>query len=152
MVKDVALSEITLRKYEKPYGVDRRELIRKICLSLGLLQPGDGRDVIVDVLMAIEEASKVKKSLNSEEIKKKVEEIRKQYNLEMKGVAESNLRRQIKRLRDIMLVEKKESLYNLTEFKTLDIIFEEKIEKFLIPQTVERIKEYLNEIEHPGGK
>jgi len=127
-------------------------LIRKICLSLGLLQPGDGRDVIVDVLMAIEEASKVKKSLNSEEIKKKVEEIRKQYNLEMKGVAESNLRRQIKRLRDIMLVEKKESLYNLTEFKTLDIIFEEKIEKFLIPQTVERIKEYLNEIEHPGGK
>ena len=41
------LAEITLRKYESPYELGRRELVKKICLSLGLLQPGDSRDVIV---------------------------------------------------------------------------------------------------------
>jgi len=37
------LSELTLRKYEKPYQTDKREIVKKICLSLGLLQPGDNR-------------------------------------------------------------------------------------------------------------
>ena len=39
--KDLPLSEITLRRYEKPYATNKRELTRKLCLSLGLLQPGD---------------------------------------------------------------------------------------------------------------
>ena len=147
MVKDSPLSEITLRKYEKPYQLDRRELVKKICLSLGLLQPGDSRDVVVDILLIIAEASKNKKSISSEEIKGKVEETRKKHNLELRGVADSNIRRQLKRLRDLMLVEKKNNLYNLAEFETLDAIFENKIEKFLIPQTIERIREYLAELE-----
>jgi len=147
MVKDTPLSEITLRKYEKPYQLGKRELVKKICLSLGLLQPGDSRDVIVDILMVIEEASKNKKALSSEEIKIKIEETRKQHNLELKGIADSNIRRQLKRLRDIMLIEKKNNLYNLSEFEDLNKIFQEKIEKFLIPQTIERIKEYLSELE-----
>ncbi len=45
--KDIPLSEITLRRYEKPSKLSERELVRKICLSVGLLQPGDSRDVIV---------------------------------------------------------------------------------------------------------
>lgn len=147
MVKDSPLSEITLRKYEKPYQLDKRELVKKICLSLGLLQPGDSRDVVVDILLILEKTSKQKKSISSEDIKKEVEEIRKNYNLEMKGIADSNIRRQLKRLRDLMLIEKKNNLYNLTEFESLETIFQEKIEKFLIPQTVERIREYLAELE-----
>jgi len=147
MVKDTPLSEITLRKYEKPYQLDKRELVKKICLSLGLLQPGDSRDVLVDILLILIENSRNKKAVSSEEIKNKVEEARKNYNLEMKGIADSNIRRQLKRLRDIMLVEKKNNLYSLTELSSLQEIFQEKIEKFIIPQTVERIKEYLAELE-----
>lgn len=147
MVKDSPLSEITLRKYEKPYQLDKRELVKKICLSLGLLQPGDGRDVVVDILLIIAEASKKKKAVSSEEIKGKVEETRKKHNLELKGIADSNIRRQLKRLRDLMLVEKKSNMYNLAEFSSLEEIFENKIEKFLIPQTIERIREYLAELE-----
>lgn len=147
MVKDSPLSEITLRKYEKPYQLDRRELVKKICLSLGLLQPGDSRDVIVDILLVLIESSKEKRTISSDEIKSKVEELRKKHNLEARGIAESNIRRQLKRLRDAMLVDKKNNLYNLTEFSSMSEIFQEKIEKFLIPQTVERIKEYLNELE-----
>lgn len=147
MVKDSPLSEITLRKYEKPYQLDRRELVKKICLSLGLLQPGDSRDVIVDILLVLIESSKEKRTISSDEIKSKVEELRKKHNLEIRGIAESNIRRQLKRLRDAMLVDKRNNLYNLTEFSSMSEIFQEKIEKFLIPQTVERIKEYLNELE-----
>ncbi len=147
MVKDSPLSEITLRRYEKPYQLDKRELVKKVCLSLGLLQSGDSRDVIVDILLILVNSSKEKKSISSEEIRKNVEEIRKKHNLEIKGIAESNIRRQLKRLKDIMLIEKKNNLYNLAEFSSLKEIFQEKIEKFLIPQTVERIKEYLNELE-----
>lgn len=147
MVKDSPLSEITLRKYEKPYQLDRRELVKKICLSLGLLQPGDSRDVVVDILLVLIESSKEKRTISSDEIKSKVEELRKKYNLEARGIAESNIRRQLKRLRDAMLIDKKNNLYNLTEFSSMSEIFQEKIEKFLIPQTVERIKEYLAELE-----
>lgn len=150
MVQDRALSEITLRKYEKPYQLGKRELVKKICLSLGLLQPGDSRDVVVDILLILIDKSKQGKATSSEEIKKEVEESRKKYNLEMKGVADSNIRRQLKRLRDLMLVEKKNNLYNLAEFAKLGELFESKIEKFLIPQTIERIKEYLEELEKDG--
>ena len=47
--KSIPLAEITLRKYERPYEMPMRELVKKVCLSVGLLQPGDSRDVVVDV-------------------------------------------------------------------------------------------------------
>ena len=65
MVKDLPLSEITLRKYEKPYASTKRELVRKVCLSLGLLQPGDSRDIMVDILLVLEDARKSKQPLTS---------------------------------------------------------------------------------------
>jgi hypothetical protein len=143
MVKDVPLGEITLRKYEKPYDTPKRELVRKVCLSLGLLQPGDSRDIIVDILLVLEEARKQKTMLSSVEIRDKVDALRKQNSLESKGLAESNIRRQLKRLRDAMLVEKLENKYRMSEFSSMTEIFTSKIEKFLVPQIIERIKEYL---------
>ena len=147
MVKDIALNEITLRKYERPYNLDERELVKKICLSLGLLQPGDSRDVIVDIFLILIEASKNKEKLNSEQIRQRVEKIRKEKSLGTRGLAESNIRRQLKRLRDLMIIEKKENLYHIAEFETLMEIFEKKIVGFQIPQIIERIKEYLQELE-----
>jgi len=146
-MKDIPLSEITLRKYEKPVGLERRELVRKICLSLGLLQLADSRDVIVDILMVLIEANKNKEKLSSEEIGGRTEELRKKYSLETKGLAESNIRRQLKRLRDAMLIDKVENKYYLSEHSSLKEIFENSIERFIIPQTIERIKNYLDELE-----
>ncbi len=147
MVKDLPLSEITLRRYEKPYDSSQRELIRKVCLSLGLLQPGDSRDIVVDLLMVLEDARKNRIWMSSFDIRDKVDAIRKENSLEGKGLAESNIRRQLKRLRDAMLVDKKENKYRVSEFASLSELFESKIESFLIPQTVERIKEYLGKLE-----
>jgi hypothetical protein len=147
MVKELPLAEITLRRYEKPYDSSRRDLVRKVCLSLGLLQPGDSRDIIVDLLLILEEARKEKKWMSSFEIRDKVDELRKKNSLDSKGLAESNIRRQLKRLRDSMLADKQENKYRLSEFAPLSEIFESKVEKFLIPQTVERIKEYLEKFD-----
>lgn len=146
VVKDIPLAEITLRRYEKPYESSKRELVRKVCLSLGLLQPGDSRDIIVDIMLALEDARKSKSWLSSFDIKDQVEQLRKDHSLEIKGIAESNIRRQLKRLRDSMLVDKQENQYRISEFAPLSELFENKIEKFLIPQSIERIKEYLGKL------
>jgi len=146
-MKDLPLSEITLRKYEKPVGLEKRELIRKICLSFGLLQLGDSRDVIVDILMVLIDANKKREELASEEIGKRVLAVRKKYSLETKGLAESNIRRQLKRLRDMMLVDRQGNNYYLAEHLELKEIFENNIERFVIPQIIERVKDYLEELE-----
>ena len=148
MPKDIPLSEITLRRYEKPYDSTQRELIKKVCLSLGLLQPGDSRDIIVDIMLVLEESRKNKNWLSSFEIRDKVEQLRKDNSLESKGLAESNIRRQLKRLRDSMLADKQENKYRISEFAPIKELFENKIEKFLVPQTIERIKEYLDKLEN----
>jgi hypothetical protein len=147
MAKDIPLEEIILRRYERPYNLDKRNLIKRICLSLGLLQSGDGRDIIVDILMVLVEAGKKKEKLSSEEIKKRVEENRTKHHLEIKGTAESNIRRQLKRLNDLMIIEKTNNEYYLREFESLEWIFEEKIKKFIINPSIERISEYLKELE-----
>ncbi len=145
-MKEESLGEITLRKYEKPYQLDSRELVKKICLSFGLLQPGDSRDIIIDILLVLLHARKQKKELNLEEIKEQAIEHRKESNLELKGIANSNIRRQLKKLRDIFIVEKKANNYRITEFEDLKKIFEEKIERFYVVSIMDRIKEYLDEL------
>ncbi len=142
--RESSLAEITLRRYEKPSKISERELVRKLCLSIGLLQPGDSRDVVVDILHVLLKAKKQKKELSSNEIEKEVIEARKRQSLALFGIASSNIRRQIKRLRDIFLVEKIKNSYRISEFENLGIIFEEKIEKFYLKSIVDRVKEYFN--------
>ncbi|MEM3374080.1 MAG: hypothetical protein QXE31_02550 [Candidatus Woesearchaeota archaeon] len=140
---DTPLSEITLRRYEKPYNLKKRELVRKLCLSLGLLNPGDSRDIIVDILYVLLEAKKENKKLSSEEIREEVINLRKQENLDLNGTAASNIRRQIRQLRNSLLVEKVKNDYRISEFSDLLSIYNEKIEKFMLSSISERVKEYL---------
>jgi len=146
MVKETSLAEITLRKYEKPKDIEdmqERELIKKVCLSLGLLQEADSRDVVTDILQVLLENSKQKKSLTSFEIKDLVEQNRKKHNLELKGIAESNIRRQLKKLKGLFLVESNNNQYNITEFLPLSHLFEKNIKNFYLQNIIERIQEYL---------
>jgi|TARA_B100002003_G_C13597727_1_gene308527 hypothetical protein len=146
IAKDNPLNEITLRRYEKPYELDGRELVKKLCLSVGLLQPGDSRDVVVDVLMILIEAKKTKQELDSKVIEEEVIKLRKKEKLPLKGIASSNIRRQLKRLRDLFLVEKVNNNYRINEFEDLNIIFEKKIEQFYLASILERVKEYFNAV------
>ena len=142
--KDTPLAEITLRRYEKPVGLSQRDIIRKICLSVGLLQPGDSRDVIVDVFSVLLNS---KAGLSAIEIEMAVIEMRKANKLPLRGIASSNIRRQLKRLKDILLVEKRLNAYRIAENSSLNEIFEERIEKFLLQSINSRIKEYLKKID-----
>lgn len=141
--RDIPLSEITLRRYEKP-NLNDRDLVRKLCLSIGLLQPGDSRDVVVDVLYVL---LKNRKELNSEEVRERVINLRKQRNLPILGVASSNIRRQLKRLREVFLVEKAVNNYRINENLSLSEIMEEKLQKFLLPSVLDRVKDYFKAVD-----
>jgi len=151
--RDTPLAELTLRRYEKPTMNDR-ELVRRFCLSVGLLQPGDSRDVVVDVFYVLLKAKQNKEELHSEEIKNKVMDVRKSSGLPMLGIASSNVRRQLKRLKDLYLIETNANLYRVTEFGQLSEIFEEKVENFVLNSIMGRVKDYLKKIdeEFPIGE
>jgi hypothetical protein len=141
---DTPLAEITLRKYEKPERLSKRELVRKFCLSLGLLQPGDSRDVIVDVLQVLLEA---KKPLDSEAVKELTVKNRKKNKLKLLGVASSNIRRQLLRLRDIFIIEKIKNNYRVRENLSLNEIYVENIEKYYLPSIISRVKDYVKQVD-----
>ncbi len=152
--RDTPLAEITLRRYEKPTMNDR-ELVRKFCLSMGLLQPGDSRDVVVDVFHVLLKAKQNREELHSEEVKNNVMSLRKSAGMPMLGIASSNIRRQLKRLKDLHLIETNANLYRITEFNSLSEIFEEKIESFILTSVVSRVKDYLQKIDEefkPGDR
>ncbi len=145
--KDTPISEITLRRYEKPYDLDKRELVRKLCLSSGLLQPGDSRDIIVDILHVLLESKRENRLMSSEDVRDAVIDLRKETGLPLVGVASSNIRRQIKRLRDIFLVEKVRNNYRITEFDNLSAIFNEKIEQYLLSSMLDRVRDYCKKVD-----
>jgi len=144
--KDTPLAEITLRRYEKPYSTKKRDITRKLCLSIGLLQPGDSRDVIVDVLSVLLKHKKRKKLLSSDDITSLVIKERKKQKLPMKGIASSNIRRQLKRLKDIHLIENTKNKYRISEFEDLDTIFDKKIKNFYLNNIIERVEDYFKAI------
>jgi len=146
--KDTPLAEVTLRRYEKP-SVSGRDLVRKLCLSTGLLQPGDSRDVVVDILHSL---LKNKNEMNSEEIRESVIQARKELKLPLLGVASSNVRRQLKRLRDIFIVEKIVNNYRITENLSLNEVMEEKLEKLLLPSLLDRVKDYFKAVDKEFAK
>ena len=74
-------------------------------------------------------------------------DLRKTNNMPLNGIAASNIRRQLKRLRDIFLVEKVKNNYRITEFNDLKTIYDEKIQKFLVESIRERIFDYLDDVD-----
>ena len=79
-------------------------------------------------------------------------ESRKAASCEQKGIAESNIRRQLRRLKDLMLVESSGNKYGIAESASLSKLFDEKIVGFLVPSITARIKEYLEELEKVEGQ
>jgi hypothetical protein len=144
--KDIPLSEITLRRYEKPTSYTKRELTRKLCLSIGLLQPGDSRDIIVDILQVLLNNRHKKVLMNSEEIRERVIKSRQKQKLPVKGVASSNVRRQLKRLKDIYIVENLKNQYRITDHEKLHYIFSKHIKDFYLKNILERVEDYFKEI------
>ncbi len=143
--KDIPLAELTLRKYEKPDGYTGRELVRKVCLTLGLLQPGDSRDVVVDVLHVMLQHKE--ELLSSKEVEDLVIENRKAHGVVLLGIAPSNIRRQLLRCRELFLIEKVKTSYRITENALFTEIFREKLEAYFLHSILSRTKEYMKRID-----
>ena len=143
-MKHKPLAEVTLRKYERPIRLEGRELIRKFCLSLGLLQPGDSRDVVIDVFSALLDA---KEPLSQLEIVERVKSVRLKHDLGLSGSKASNVRRQVRRLKESLLIEKTGSKYSLPSLTPLHEVFSEHFEKLYVPAIVSRVKEYCEAVE-----
>ena len=147
---DAPISEILMRRYEKPINLKERMLVRKLCLSLGLLQPGDSRDVIVDVFYVLLKNRMT--PITCDALEKNVISLRKKYKLPLLGVTSSNIRRQLKRLRTLYLVDKLKTKYKIAESASLREIFSEKIEKFVLSGIIHRVYEYLDKIDQEFPK
>jgi len=142
--REVPLAELTLRKYERPQPGDIRELAKKVCLSLGLLSPGDHRDVIVDVFVVFLQS---KEYLAAPDVERSVRQLRKSKGLTAEGTATSNIRRQMRRLKELYLIEGRNNAYRITEQLPLSVIWKDKIAPILLESTIARVQEYLTAID-----
>ena len=94
--------------------------------------------MVVDVFYAL----LLHEKLTAVQIEDEVIALRKKHKLAMQGIAASNLRRQLRRLRELFLVEKIGTEYRINERETLSNIYKEKIEQFLLRSITERLSEY----------
>lgn len=138
-LKDLPLQEITLRKYEEPSNLDQRELVKKFCLSIGLLQPGDSRDIIVDIFLELIKTRKLGKVLEMKDLLDLLKN--------KDGASPSNIRRQLRRLKALKLVEKLPEGYRITESGKIEPILDNYIIQFLVNPSLERIRSYVKKID-----
>src|SRR3990172_4227832 len=138
-LKDLPLQEITLRKYEAPHTLEGRELVKKFLLSVGLINPGESRDIIVDITHSLLLAKKEKKILD-------IPNFLKTLNGKA-GASAPNVRRQLRRLRELKLVEKLPDGYRITEFGSFGSIVDSYIHEFLVQPSISRIKEYAEKLD-----
>ncbi|MBS3065133.1 MAG: hypothetical protein J4451_01385 [DPANN group archaeon] len=138
-LKDVPLQEITLRKYEEPSNLSGRELTKKFLLSIGLIQPGESRDIVVDIFHTLILARNKKEHIDipmlSEKLKNK------------QGASIPNINRQLRRLKNMKLIEKSNDGYRVTEFSSLQPVIDNYIVNYLINPAVDRIKQYAKHLD-----
>lgn len=130
---DKPLLEVTLRKYERPAGKPKEEVLKKFCMALGLLQPGDSRDQIVGILDVL---LREKRPVTVGEISGKLG----------KKSALSGIRRHLRRLAELKLVEKQGRLYRLAEGEDLQFAVKFLTRKFVVEDILSRIEEYAAEL------
>lgn len=144
-IENQPFDEFTLRSYGVIGDIRGRDLIKKICLSCGLIQVNDSRDVIVDVFFSLILANKTKVWLSSKDIEAKVLEIRTDLSLDLKGLAGSNIRRILKQLMDYGFIERVSSKYRFIDFlhplEVFERIVDSRYEKVL-----GRVKGYFKKI------
>lgn len=138
--KDTPLDEITLRRFEKPTSEDLKVLTRKFLISIGLLQAGDSRDVISDLFYKFVFAGKRQEFLNVKDI---IHSFR-----DVEGGTPSNIRRHLRRLKDMNLIERTSYGYRIKEFMQVSELFEEYVVNYLINPTIKRINEYAEKIDN----
>ncbi|MBN1924126.1 MAG: hypothetical protein JW791_05210 [Nanoarchaeota archaeon] len=137
--KDTPLDEITLRRFERPTNEDLKALSRKFLISIGLLQSGDSRDIISELFYRFLTASKRQEFLDPETI---IEEFK-----QVEGGTPSNIRRHLRRLKRLNLVERTAYGYRIIEFMPVKELFKTHIIDYLVTPSLDRIMEYAEKMD-----
>lgn len=131
---DLPLSEITIRKFERPINIDKKTLLRRFCISLGLINPGDNRAGVVDVFEVLFDS---KEPLGAENVFETLE----------KKLALSGIRRHLRRLEQVKILEHRNSKYRLAEGGNLTYCLKYVVKDQLIEDIFNRIQEYGEELQ-----
>lgn len=137
--KDTPIDEVTLRRFEKPSSSDLMSLVRRFAISIGLLQPGDSRDIVSELLFMFIERSKRKEFLTVEYLINSFQG--------KDGGTPNNIRRQLRRLKDINIIERTNYGYRIKEFMPISALFKDHIMKYNIEPCIERLNEYCSLID-----
>jgi hypothetical protein len=132
---------ITLRLYPRTES-SGRELMHTICLSYGLVQPKNSRNCVIDVVAILVVAQKQQTWLSSKDVHEQVLQYRLEHALRGEGTAESNIRRILKQLLDIGVIERTAAKYRILGWNApaeiFDTIYRSHTERVLL-----RNKEFL---------
>ncbi len=140
LFKDKPLAVIELSEFEKP-GTDRFTNLRRFCISLGLISPGESRIAIVHILDILLKARKSNPNgLDSYAIVKEL------YQHDVK-IVYANILRDLRKLVRVGLVEKINGGYRVKENGNLEDILRNFIKPYIIERILNRIVEYAHSIE-----
>lgn len=140
LYKDRPLSGISLNEFERPTN-DYNVNIRRLCISLGLVSPGESRIAIVHILdILLKTRKKNPDGLDSYELIKEL------YKKKTK-IVYANILRDLRKLMAVGIVEKRNGHYRIKENMRLDEIISSFIKPYLIDRTLSKIEEYARSVE-----
>ncbi len=132
---DLPLAEITIRKFERPENIDKKTLIRRFCISLGLINPGDNRTGIVEVFQTVFDS---KESLDAEQV----------FELLERKLALSGIRRHLRRLEERKLLDHKKTKYSIAEGGNLVYSIKYALKEHVIDDIFNRLLEYAEALQN----
>jgi hypothetical protein len=140
LFKDRPLSGISLNEFERPTN-DYNTNLRRFCISLGLISPGESRIAIVYLLDILLKARKKNpEGLESYELTKEL------YKRKVK-IVYANILRDLRKLIAVGLVEKRNNLYRIKENLKLNEIISSFIKPYIIDRILSKIEEYAKSID-----
>lgn len=145
LFKDKPLSKISLSEFEKP-GSDYFTNLRRFCISLGLVNPGESRVAIIYILdLLLKLRLKEKDGADSYAIMKYL------YSKNIK-IVYANVLRDLRKLVSLGIVEKVDRKYRIKENMKLTEIIDEFIKPYLIDRILKKIYLYAESIDNDFNK
>jgi hypothetical protein len=135
LYKDIPLAGISLSEFERP-GNDYFTNLRRFCISIGVISPGESRVGIVHILDVLLKARKGHPhGLDSYSIVKEL------YKTDVK-IVYANILRDVRKLIEVGLVEKRDSKYRIKENLNLNEILNSFIKPYIVDRILKRVSEY----------
>ncbi len=145
LYKDTPLIGISLNEFEKP-GSDYFTNLRRFCISIGVISPGESRVGIVHILdILLKARGEDKEGLDSYSIVKEL------YKIDVK-IVYANILRDIRKLIAVGLVEKRDGRYRIKENMGLSEILDSFIKPYIVEKILKRISDYASKLDEQINK